>query len=416
MAEQFINLHTHSIYSVYDGLNTPEDLVKKAVEFNQPGVALTDHGMAGGWVRLNNACKKNGLKPIFGIENYCVDKLEEYNELGKRIRKKNNHVILLIKNNEGYKNLLRLNYEANQEKSFYYKPRNSFEELFKFSEGLIVSTACASSGFANLLIEGKPEEAEKLFNKFLEVFKDDFYAELQINEMEFQKQYNQWLIDIANKNGVPIILTADSHYVDRDGGKIQEFSFSLRNDDDKEVGEQFECHFLYLHNINDFKEQNQWFKYNYANYQIDGWCKNTIDILNKVKFVFPQREKMLLPRQAFDEDEELMKLTRKGLIKHFKVEKYEDCPQEYRERVKEELELIMRKGVARYFLLLNDMSKFANENNIWRGPARGSSGGSLVCCCLDIIDWQMDGIKNGLLFQRFISDSRLSDSIIDYTA
>jgi DNA polymerase-3 subunit alpha len=398
-------------------MNTPEELVKQATEFNQEGIALTDHGMCGGWIRLNNACKKFKIKPIFGIENYCVNELEEYDEKKKRIRRKNNHVILLAKNNEGYKNLLRLNYEANKDEThFYYKPRNSFEELFKFSKGIIISSACSSSGFANLLLEGKAEEAENLFKKFLEVFKDDFYAELQINEMEFQKQYNQWLIDIANKNGVPIILTADSHYIDRDGGKIQEFSFSLRNDDDKEVGEQFECHFLYLHSINDFKEQNQWFKYDYSNYQIENWCKNTVDILNKIKFIFPERDRMLLPRQAFDEDEELMTLTRKGLMEHFEVDKYEDVPEEYRERVKEELELIIRKGVARYLLLLNDMAKFADEKNIWRGPARGSAGGSIVCCCLNIIDWQMDGIKNGLLFQRFISDSRLSDSIIDYTA
>ncbi|MDR0676122.1 MAG: PHP domain-containing protein [Elusimicrobiota bacterium] len=413
--ENFVNLHNHSIYSLYDALDTPEDLVKRAAELNQPGIALTDHGMCGGWIRFYNSCKKFGIKSIFGIENYCIDKLEEYDEKKKRIRQKNNHVILLIKNDEGYRNLLRLNYEANKDEThFYYKPRNSFEELFKYSKGLIVSSACSSSGFANLLAEEKEDEAEKLFLKFLEVFKDNFYAELQINEMEFQKKYNQWLIDIANKNGVPIILTADSHYIDKDGGKVQEFSFYLRSDDDKEVGEQFQCHHLYLHNINDFKEQNQWFKYDYSNYQIEGWCKNTIDILNKINFIFPERNKMLLPRQAFDEDEELMKLTRQGLMKHFGVDKYEDCPLKYRERVKTELELIIRKGVSRYFLLLNDMAKFANENDIWRGPARGSAGGSIVCCCLNIIDWQMDGIENNLIFERFVSNSRLSDSIIDY--
>lgn len=411
--ENFINIHNHSQYSIYDGMCYPEEIAKQAYDYGQQGVALTDHGAMGGLLRLNATCKKFGIKPIFGIENYLVDELEEYDGK-KRIKRKNNHIVLLAKNEEGYKNLLRLNYEANKDDThFYYKPRNTFNELFNYHKGIIVSTACSASGFANLLAEKKEKEAEELFVKFLEVFKDDFYAELQINEMEFQKQYNSWLIDIANKKGVPLILSADSHYVDRDGGKTQEFSFSLRNDDDKEVGEQFACHYLYLHNINDFKEQNQWFKFGYTDYQIENWCNNTIDILNKVHFYLPERDKMLLPRQAFDEDEELMNVTKKGLVEYFNTE-YENIPEEYKERVKKELELIIRKGVARYFLLLHDMAKYANDNNIWRGPSRGSCGGSIVCCCLGIIDWQMNAIKNNLIFERFISDNRLQDSIVDY--
>jgi DNA polymerase-3 subunit alpha len=370
--ENFVNLHVHGVHSLYDAINTPEEIVQKTVELNQPGVALTDHGSLGGILRLKNAALKAGIKPITGIENYCVENLIEEDNKGKRIKQKNAHVILLAKNLKGYKNILHLNYLANKDvEHYYYKPRNIFDELFKYHSGIVVGTACIASGFANYLKRDMPYEAEKLFKKFVEVFKDDLFAELQINEIEEQKHYNKWLINQANKYGVPIVLTADAHYINPDGAEIQEFSFALRKDDDKEVGEEFQCHHLYLHNINDFKKLNALFDYGYSDYQIDMWCKNSIDVMNKIDFIIPERNKMILPRQAFDEDDRLMELVRQGMCEHFNVDDYKKVPKEYRERIRTELDIIIRKGVSRYFLILWDIFQFIKKEKISTGVSRG---------------------------------------------
>lgn len=413
----YVDLHVHSVYSVYDGLNTPQELVAKAAELGQPGIALTDHGQLGGILKLKEACKKSGIKPITGIENYCVENLVEIDsKTGKRIKQKNAHVILLAKNTKGYKNILRLNYLANQKDHFWYKPLNTFDELFKYSEDVIVGSACIASGFSNLMQRGLYEEAEKLFITFTEVFKENFYAEIQINEIEEQKVYNSWLMNQANKHGVPIVLTSDAHYIDGSGAEIQKFSFDLRKEDDKEVGEEFQCHHLYLHTIDDFKRLNKEFGFNYTDEQIETWCDNSVDIANKIDFVLPERDRMFLPRQAFDEDERFMELTKQGIMEYFQVDNYEDVPQEYKDRIRTELDLIIRKGLCRYLLTLWDIFKFIKDKKISVGCGRGSAGGSLVLCALGITKWALDPLKQGLIFERFVSRERLPDQIIDYYA
>lgn len=418
--ENFAHLHLHSVYSAMDAISTPEQLIQEAVNHGHFAMALTDHGVMGGVFQMQQEALKNGIKPLIGMEGYVVKDLVNLNDKGKRVRDKNNHIVLLAKNKDGYNSLLKLNYLSNSDDNhFYYKPRFTFKELFENKNGLVISSACIASGFANLLKRGRVEEAEQLFDKFANEFREDFYAEVQLNEINFedlpQKKYNDWLISMAKHYGIPVVLTGDVHYAKPEGAVTQEFAFNIRNDDDKDVGERFTCHSLFYQGISDFKNFNKKFGYNYSEEEIDEWCSNTLDVSKKINFLIPERTKMFLPRQAFDEDDEIVKLAKEGLVKHFEVSKFDECPIEYRTRLIEELSLIIKKGVSRYFLCLTDICEWCDKNDVSRNVGRGSVGGSLVACCLGLIKWIMDPVKNGLIFSRFISESRLTDAIIDYS-
>lgn len=414
--EKFVHTHIHTVYSTYDAVNTPEQMVEQAVKHNHQAVAITDHGVMGGTYSFQQACIKNGIKPLLGMEGYAVSKLVDEDDKGKRIRLKNNHLILIAKNEDGWKSLLKLNYLSNSDdEHFYYKPRFTFKELFENKKGLIVSSACLASPFANLLKLGKEKEAIELFEKFCQEFGEDFYAELQLNEIQEQKAYNSWLIAQATHYGVPLTIAGDCHYAVPEGAAAQEMAFRIRNDSENEVGQTFACRNLYYHGIDDFKKFNREWNYGYTDEQIDSWCVNTYDLSNKVNFVIPERKKMRLPRQAFDEDGELITKAKKGLCEYFNVKTFEECPEEYRKRLEFELQLMVKKGIARYFLVLMDILNWCDANKISHGIARGSAGGSLVSMCLGVTGKIMDPVKNGLLFERFISNERLVDCYIDYS-
>lgn len=416
MSEKFVQLHLHTVYSTYDAINTPAQMVEQAIKHGHSACAITDHGVMGGTYGFQLACEKNGIKPLLGMEGYVVDNLVDTDPKGKRVRMKNNHIILIAKNLAGWHSLLKLNYLSNlDENHFYYKPRFSFKELFEHKEGLLVSSACLASGFANLLKLGREEQAERLFEKFCYEFGEDFFAELQLNEIPEQKQYNAWLISQATHYGIPLIITGDCHYALPEGSDAQEMAFKIRKDDENEVGQEFACRHLYYHGIDDYKKFNEMWHYGYSNEQIESWCANTLIAADKVEFTIPPRTKMRLPRQDFDEDTKLVSDSKKGLCEYFGVDDYSKCPKEYRDRLEFELQLMIRKGVARYFLVLKDILDWCDRNKISRGPGRGSVGGSLVAMCLKITCEAISPLERGLLFERFISKARLTDCIIDYS-
>jgi DNA polymerase-3 subunit alpha len=398
-------------------MNTPQELVDQAIKNGYEKIAITDHGSLGGAYHLHSSAK-NKIPYIVGIENYCVDEL---NQTGgkKRIKGKNSHLILLAKNDKGYKSLLKLNYLANKDtEHFYYKPRNTFDEVFENKEGLIVGTACIASVWGRLLKDGKEDEAKLFFKKFVDEFKDDFYAEVHLNELKdslTQKMYNDYIISWANEFGVPIILASDAHYTTPDMAEIQELSFKLRKDDSKEAGEFFQCHHLFLHTEKDFKKMNLDFNYNYDNSKIEEWMSNSKIIADKCNFRFKEREEITLPRYCFDEYRELRRLSYEGMEKHFGVP-VKELPKNYQERLNKELDMYRKKGMARYILILWDIFQFARREDIYFSAGRGSAGGSLVLCSLGIVAWLMDPLleRNDFLFERFISDQRCVDMRIKY--
>ena len=416
--ENYVNLHNHSIYSALDAVCTPEQLIDKAVEYGHKAIAITEHGNFNSIPRFQKYALEKGIKPILGMEGYIVETLQRFDEKGKRVRDKNNHVILHAMNEIGWKNLMKLNYLSNSdEEHFYYKPRNSFKELFEHNEGIMLGTACLASVFANYLKKGEIDKAEKMFQEFILHFPDRMYAEVQINEVSYedldQKKYNEWLIFQATKNGIPIVLSGDTHYVNKDDWNIQAMAFQISRDG---VGEETQhvCKSIYYKGIEDYLELNKKLGFNYSEEQIREWCNNAVLIADKCNYLTKPHYGISMPRQAFDEEKELVDLAKQGLAEHFNTS-YENCPEEYKDRLKMELNLIIKKGAMRYFLCLRDILKWCDENNIPRGVARGSAGGSLTCTCLGITKWSIDPIKYNLLFERFISEERMNDAIINYS-
>ena len=393
--ENYVNLHNHSTYSLMDSVASVEDLVDAAVSKGHKAIAITDHGVFGAIPRFQTYCIEKGIKPILGVENYIVETLQRTDEKGKRIRDKNSHVVLLAMNKTGWDNLMKLNYLANSdEEHFYYKPRNSIKELFDHSEGIMCGTACLASHFANLLKRGEKEKAEELFQEFIMHFPNRLYAEVQLNECSYddlsQKEYNDWLIFQATKNGIPIVLAGDTHYIDKSDWQTQQMAFSISRDG---VGEenQHVCKSIYYKGINDYLYLNKELGFNYPEEKIIEWCNNSVMIADKCNYIYEPSTVSSLPRMAFDEEEEIRKLGIEGLEKHF-GKPLNECPKEYVERLKMETSIIIKKGMMRYFLVLKDILDWCDTQNIPRGKGRGSA-----CFLPDQLVTMVDGSKKKIV-------------------
>lgn len=424
----FVHLHAHSsLGSRLDGVSSSEDYVKKAVSYNHKALAITDHGRLNGIYEHQTQCLKYDIKPIIGMEMYLSDNLEMFEKKrgkGKRIRTKNYHIILLVKNEIGYKNLLYLNYLSMKDTThFYYLPRITQKELFANSEGLIIGTACIVNPFCSLLRAGKQDEAISLFQKYVEVFKEDFYVELQLNELinemddlqYGQKTSNDFMIMMANKFGIPIVLTGDIHYTEKGQDKLQTLSIAIRNKNTIDnITFELESKELYYHNVNDYIEFNERWKYGYSKKNILEWCRNTEIVADKCNFLIPLRKRLHLPQMTDDDDKNLIVEGRKGLMLRLGIDNYSEIPEEYKKRLEHELKILIRKGFSSYCLICKDISDFSLENGIYGRIGRGSASGSILLWALNIHNF--DSIKHGLLFERFMSKDRSPDLVVDYLA
>lgn len=422
----FVQLHSHTtLGSILDGCATPEQYAKKAAQYGHSHLAITDHGRAGGWYRHQQACLKNGVKPILGIEMYINNNLMSIGPTGKRIRSKDNHIILLAKNKAGYENLLYLNYlSMKDDEHFYYSPRITFDEIKKYKEGLIVGTACINSPFGNSF---RNDEDKKngvlLLREYQKEFGDDFYVEVQLNELtgelgllkEGQKTYNSYMMGAATALGIPMVLTGDCHYAEKGQDKIQTYSIMIRNKDTIEnTTFELESKNLYYHDVKDYQDFNKTFGYNYSEETITSLCNTTQYIADKIEdsSLIPRRKKMYLPKMSDDDDKLLVEKVKKGIVEKLGVNSYTEVPEEYKKRIAYELEIILRKGFSSYYLLFEDMYKFMRDNKILYGSSRGSGGGSLLFYAIGVTT--IDPIKYGLLFERFISEQRCSDVVVNY--
>ena len=419
-----VQLHCHNqLGSRLDAIGDVEDYAKRAFEYKHPALAVTDHGRLTAIWEHQKACNKYGIKPILGVEMYLADELETTEAVdGKRIRTKNSHLILLASNKEGYQNLLKLNYlSMHDEKHFYYSPRITINELLDNSGGIVVGTGCFANPIITAFRQGRDEEAEKIFNDLLNIFKGRIYCEIQFNELcrkidtlaEGQKTANELMIKLANKHGVPVVLTGDIHYLEKGQDKLQTLAIAIRDKATIDnIQFEFESKELYYHDVKDYIDFNARFGYNYPTDKIIEWTSNSDFIASKCNFQIPEREKIYLPKMTEDDDKELIIKGRTGLVKRFKVNKYEDVPIDYRKRLERELEIIIRKGFSSYFLIVEDITQFSIKEDIYGRIGRGSVGGSLLAYALDIHN--LDPIHYGLLFERFLSESRSPDLVLDY--
>lgn len=414
----FNQLHIHAqLGSRLDGVATSEEYAKRAKELGHTSLAITDHGKLTGWYEHQKACNKYGIKPIFGVEQYvCHDnELEQYDDKNKRVRPPNGHLILLAKNEIGYKNIMKLHYiSMADEKHFYYNNHSSFEEVFEHKEGVIVGTACMGSPFARLLANGKAEEAELLLDRFLSEFGEDMFVEIQINELitergelpEGQKTINKFMEKWADKNNVLKLITGDVHYLDKEDYVVQNIALALQSKRtvSQKGGFELESGTLFYHDVDDYKRFNENWGYGYTDEEVETLCGNTQVIADKCNFVIPERNRMILPSVFDDDEEEMEKLSKQGLADFFKVSSYDECPDKYKERLEFELEILKRKGFGSYGMILYDIFQFCKSNKIMVGSGRGSALGSLVLFTLGITT--LDPIEHNLIFERFLSDSR----------
>lgn len=399
---KFTHLHVHSHYSLLDGMAKIDQLLDACQELKMPSIALTDHGNMYGLVEFYQKAKKRGIRPILGCESYVA--FESLYQKRPNIDNKRYHLILLVKNKEGYQNLVEMTTKAHLE-GFYYKPRIDKELLKKHANGLIGTSACLSGEIPRAVINGKIGQAEKLTLEYQEIFgKGNFYLEIQHHPgLLEQKKVNDALIKIAHKNKVPLIAANDVHYVKPDDAEAQDILMSIQTD--KRLGDQdrltmksddFSLRPM-EQMIKDFKD-------------IPEAIENTQEIVEKCNFEFELGNIQLpyfnLPNGQTPE-EYLKKLCEKGLEeKHF-----EASLKDVLERIDYELGVIKKTGFASYFLIVQDFINWAKSQDIVCGPGRGSAAGSIVSYLIGIT--AVDPLKYNLLFERFLNPSRISMPDID---
>ncbi|MBZ9578602.1 DNA polymerase III subunit alpha [Patescibacteria group bacterium] len=403
---KFTHLHVHSHYSLLDGLPKINELLDYAKELGMESLALTDHGVLYGAVEFYKKAMERKIKPIIGSEIYMAH--EKMSQKRPNIDDKRYHLVLLVKNEQGYRNLVKLITKAHLE-GFYYKPRIDEELLAEHSSGLICLSGCLQGKIPKLILAKKNEEAEKLVLKYQEIFgKDNFYLEAQHHpNIKEQKIVNQALISISKKIGIPLVATNDIHYLRPEDAKAQDILMLINTGADPNDPERLTL------KSDDFSMRSpQQMERDFRD--LPEVIENTQKIANLCDFQFKLGEIKLpdfpIPSQK-NPDEFLEELCLQGL-----KERYGSSPKkEALERLKYELSVIKETGFSSYFLIVQDFVNWAKENRIVVGPGRGSVGGSLVAFALGITN--VDPLKYNLLFERFLNPSRISmpDIDLDFT-
>ena len=382
----FVEVHAHSSYSLLDGTSKFKDYVKKLKELGHPGMALTDHGSACGTFQFYKELKSNGLKPIVGCEFYTVlDKELRVPQAKREVEYKDCHQSVYIQNAEGYINYNHLHYLANTE-GYYYKPRVTFEELFHYNEGLIVTTGCMVNIVNQLLAAGKQRECEEWFKKYLGVFGDRFYGEIQFNEIydkaKFgvdQKETNNKIIELCNKYDVPVLIGGDIHYVEKGDDRLQDIVINVARGNDSGAESFIHARHLYFHDSEWIFKMNKEWGYNHCESFITECLDNSVALLDKINFEFDTKTDRYPKYQLTKTTsyEELKDLAEDGLYNRIverksRGEKFPKAKiQEYTERLNLELQVIKDKGYEDYFLIYQDLIKETLKAGYRVGPGRG---------------------------------------------
>jgi len=402
MANDFVHLHTHSEYSLLDGLGRIKKLVAEAKRLGQPALALTDHGVMHGAIEFFRACKDDEIKPIIGIESYQTVWGRPMGGRDSQFDRENYHLLLLAKNMTGYRNLLKIASHS-QMNGYYYKPRVDHDFLAAHAEGLIMTTGCLGAEVPNLLMHGKEREAAERFQWYIDVFgKENLFIELQEHNIPELIPVNKTLIPWAEKYGINLLATNDVHYVKESDGTPHDVLLCVQTGalvkDEKR---------MHMSDMSYFLKSREQMEATFRPF-IDlpsSAFDNSVHIMEMCEVDLEDREYHLPPftvPEGHTYQTWLRHMTEEGLLHLYGERVLNEDVQERKER---ELRVIHEMGFDVYFLIVADLCAFARSKNIWYN-VRGSGAGSMVAYCTGITG--IDPLKNNLIFERFLNPGRVS--------
>ncbi|MDO4786089.1 MAG: DNA polymerase III subunit alpha [Fretibacterium sp.] len=402
MTRPFVHLHVHTEYSLLDGAIRTKDLARKVSGWEVPAVAMTDHGAMYGAVEFYENCRANGVKPILGCEIY----VDPDGHRSREKKGKNNHLILLAEDDEGYRNLIKLVSIANTD-GFYYKPRIDHDLLARHAKGLIASSACLAGEIPQLILGGRETEAADRAQLYRDIMGEgNFFLEIMSNTLPEQALVNKALVRISRETGIPLIATSDAHYLDAEDFGWHKILLRVNTRaDDTDDAFGFSANDFYLRSP---EEMNAFF-----GAELPQALDNTVAIAERCRVELDLKSgSYQLPSLDLADgvtlETHLEEEARAGLRSRLRTE---TPPAEYSERLEYELGVINSMGFAAYFLIVAGIIQAAKDRSIPIGPGRGSAAGSLVAWSLRITD--LDPLKYRLLFERFLNPERISMPDID---
>jgi DNA polymerase III subunit alpha len=409
----FVHLHLHTEYSLLDGAISLDNLIKKAIDLKMPAVAVTDHGNLFSALDFYLKAMKAGIKPIIGCEIYVApgSRFDKAAPAGRN-EEASYHLILLARNKQGYKNLVKLVTSAYLE-GFYYKPRIDKELLRQHSDGLIGLSACLGGEIPSLLTQNRYDDAKKVALEYEQIFgKDNFYLELQDNGIPEQEHVNRELLKLTKDSGIPVVATNDCHYLDMEDHKAHDALLCIQTGKTvKDINRlKFSSETFYMKTPEEMKKA---FSY------VPEAITNTVKIAERCNLEL-ELGKYHLPHfpvpDGYTRETFMAELARKGLDERFiEIEAVRGAgsidKKTYCDRLEFEIQMIDKMGFAGYFLIVSDFIRYAKEHGIPVGPGRGSAAGSLVAYSLRITD--LDPLPYNLLFERFLNPERISMPDID---
>jgi len=397
----FTHLHVHTEYSLLDGASKIREMVAAAKKLGMDSLAITDHGVMYGVIDFYRACKDEGIRPILGSEIYVAPG-SRFDKEGQATDDRYNHLVLLAENDVGYHNLMKI-VSIGFTEGFYYRPRVDYEVLKEYREGIIALSACLAGEVSMKLRRGSYEEAKKSAIRLRDIFGEgNFFLELQDHGIREQQSVNQGLLRIHDETGIPLVATNDIHYTYAEDAEAHDILLCIQTQKkvDDEDRMRYEGGQYYMKS-----PQEMYALFPYAKEALE----NTYKIARRCE-VSIEFGKYKLPRydvpEGYTSVEYLRTLCEDGLKK-----KYGDPDESLKERLRYELDTIGSMGFADYFLVVWDFIKYAKDNGIAVGPGRGSVGGSMVSYTLDITE--IDPIKYGLVFERFLNPERMTMPDID---
>jgi DNA polymerase III subunit alpha len=403
MPNHFTHLHLHSEFSLLDGAIGLDKLISFGKQQNFKALAITDHGNVFGAVKFFEKCKKAGIKPILGMEAYFTEDVKQ-----KNVEKKYYHLIIIVQNQVGYQNLCKLISFAYQQ-GFYFKPRIDYETLERYSEGLIVTSACLGGHIPHLLMQDRKDEALERIDWFVRVFgRDRFFLEVQPEDQTEQRILNQKLYEISVEKNIQLVATGDCHYITAEDHEAHEVMLCIQTQNKFSDPDRFTFGDCRVH-MRTEQEMLELFK----DHPEAVW--NSGKIADSCQFEF-ETGRLFFPQfqipQEHTPESFFKQLSQQGLDELITTGKIPDSLRSlYQDRLDLEVNLICSMGFVGYFLVVSDFIRWAKEHRIPVGPGRGSAAGSLVAWALKITN--VDPIKYNLLFERFLNPERITMPDID---